>query len=160
MAYSLCVSGAQAFLPSFYRRLFESDSVALAGRAGRQRMLSELERAMLGKPPAILINGDPLSMRVILSILDKQRAASVTEALQSGMNAMVARQDEPNDRLQNTLGFSKTEAPLSMKFIRRSRDSSAQGRGTASRRKSFMSNGEPFTCLFDFHDLYVFSNSH
>ncbi len=38
MAYSLYVSGAQQCLPAFYRRLFESGSVAEAVRAGRQQM--------------------------------------------------------------------------------------------------------------------------
>jgi len=41
MAYSLYVSGAQQFLPAFYRRLFEEGSVAQAVRAGRQAMLQE-----------------------------------------------------------------------------------------------------------------------
>jgi tetratricopeptide (TPR) repeat protein len=40
MAYSLYVSGAQEFLPGFYRRLFETGSVAEAVRAGRQQMLA------------------------------------------------------------------------------------------------------------------------
>src|ERR1022692_2279847 len=40
MAYSLYVSGAQVFLPAFYRRLFEAGSVAEAVRAGRQEMLA------------------------------------------------------------------------------------------------------------------------
>ncbi|HEV3458943.1 MAG TPA: tetratricopeptide repeat protein [Thermoanaerobaculia bacterium] len=40
MAYSLYVSGAQEFLPGFYRRLFEAGSVAEAVRAGRQAMLA------------------------------------------------------------------------------------------------------------------------
>jgi tetratricopeptide (TPR) repeat protein len=38
MAYSLYVSGAQQFLPAFYRRLFDSGSLAQAVRAGRQEM--------------------------------------------------------------------------------------------------------------------------
>ena len=38
MAYSLYVSGAQQFLPEFYRRLFEAGSLAVAVRAGRQQM--------------------------------------------------------------------------------------------------------------------------
>ena len=38
MAYSLYVSGAQQFLPAFYRRLFEDGSMAVAVRAGRQEM--------------------------------------------------------------------------------------------------------------------------
>jgi hypothetical protein len=37
MAYSLYVSGGQQFLPAFYRRLFETGSVADATRAGRQQ---------------------------------------------------------------------------------------------------------------------------
>jgi len=38
MAYSLYVSGAQKFLPAFYRRLFEDGNMAAAVRAGRQYM--------------------------------------------------------------------------------------------------------------------------
>jgi len=44
MAYSLYVSGAQVFLPEFYRRLFESGSVAEGVRAGRQQMLADKKR--------------------------------------------------------------------------------------------------------------------
>jgi tetratricopeptide (TPR) repeat protein len=44
MAYSLYVSGAQEFLPAFYRRLFEKGSVAEAVRAGRQEMLAHKGR--------------------------------------------------------------------------------------------------------------------
>jgi hypothetical protein len=44
MAYSLYVSGAQVFLPAFYRRLFEAGSVAEAVRAGRQQMLAHKDR--------------------------------------------------------------------------------------------------------------------
>ena len=44
MAYSLYVSGAQVFLPAFYRRLFEAGSVAEAVRAGRQEMLAHKDR--------------------------------------------------------------------------------------------------------------------
>jgi tetratricopeptide (TPR) repeat protein len=43
-AYSLYVSGAQVFLPEFYRRLFESGSVAEGVRAGRQQMLADKNR--------------------------------------------------------------------------------------------------------------------
>jgi len=38
MSYSLYVSGAQQFLPSFYRRLFEEGDIGAAVRAGRQQM--------------------------------------------------------------------------------------------------------------------------
>ncbi|MEI2741524.1 MAG: tetratricopeptide repeat protein [Candidatus Competibacter sp.] len=41
MAYSLYVSGAEAFLPAFYRRLFEIGNMAEAMRAGRQAMLEK-----------------------------------------------------------------------------------------------------------------------
>ena len=44
MAYSLYVSGGQQFLPGFYRRLFESGSMAAATRAGRQEMLADPKR--------------------------------------------------------------------------------------------------------------------
>ncbi|MCP4687661.1 MAG: CHAT domain-containing protein, partial [Desulfobacterales bacterium] len=44
MAYSLYVTGAQTFLPAFYRRLFDTGSVARAARAGRQQMFSEPNR--------------------------------------------------------------------------------------------------------------------
>ena len=44
MAYSLYVSGGQQFLPDFYRRLFESGSMAAATRAGRHQMLAHPER--------------------------------------------------------------------------------------------------------------------
>ena len=44
MAYSLYVSGGQQFLPEFYRRLFESGSVAEATRAGRCEMLAHPKR--------------------------------------------------------------------------------------------------------------------
>jgi hypothetical protein len=44
MAYSLYVSGAQQFLPAFYRGLFETGNVARAVRAGRQEMRAHPER--------------------------------------------------------------------------------------------------------------------
>src|SRR5437764_12380443 len=48
MAYSLYVSGAQVFLPAFYRRLFEAGSAAGAVRAGRQGLAAHNERACAG----------------------------------------------------------------------------------------------------------------
>ncbi|MGB0069175.1 MAG: CHAT domain-containing protein, partial [Isosphaeraceae bacterium] len=44
MAYSLYVSGAQEFLPAFYRDLFRTGNVAEAARAGRQRMFQRKDR--------------------------------------------------------------------------------------------------------------------
>jgi tetratricopeptide (TPR) repeat protein len=44
MAYSLYVTGAQVFLPAFYRRLFEDGNMEKAVRAGRQQMLADMKR--------------------------------------------------------------------------------------------------------------------
>lgn len=41
MSYSLWVSGAKAFVPAFYKRLFEEGDIAEAMRAGRQEMFRE-----------------------------------------------------------------------------------------------------------------------
>ncbi|WP_433971413.1 tetratricopeptide repeat protein [Tunturiibacter lichenicola] len=70
MAYSLYVSGAQVFLPAFYRRLFEEGSVAEAVRAGRQEMLAHKGRVCVrGKYPLedwllpVLYQQDPQDFR-------------------------------------------------------------------------------------------------
>jgi hypothetical protein len=44
MAYSLYVSGAQEFLPGFYRELFRTGEISRATRAGRQEMLARRGR--------------------------------------------------------------------------------------------------------------------
>lgn len=44
MAYSLYVSGAQVFLPSFYSSLFDSGSLTEAVRSGRQQMFARKDR--------------------------------------------------------------------------------------------------------------------
>ena len=44
MAYSVYVSAAQEFLPSFYLRLFQSGSFAEASRAGRQQLVQQQSR--------------------------------------------------------------------------------------------------------------------
>jgi tetratricopeptide (TPR) repeat protein len=44
MAYSLYVSGAQEFLPAFYRDLFRTGDVPQAARGGRQRMFQQKQR--------------------------------------------------------------------------------------------------------------------
>jgi CHAT domain-containing protein len=68
MAYSLYVSGAQQFLPPFYRRLFEEGSMAGALRAGRQQMFRQDKRVCVrGKFPLqdwllpVLYQQDPLN---------------------------------------------------------------------------------------------------
>ncbi len=47
MGHSLYVSGAQQFVPAFYRRLLETANVAEAVRAGRQNMLAHDQRPCL-----------------------------------------------------------------------------------------------------------------
>ncbi len=52
MGYNLYVSGAQQFVPAFYRRLLETANVAEATRAGRQAMLAHNQRpCLLGEYP-------------------------------------------------------------------------------------------------------------
>ncbi|CAK8720869.1 TPR repeat:TPR repeat [Candidatus Electrothrix laxa] len=52
MGYNLYVSGAQQFVPAFYRRLLETANVAEATRAGRQAMLAHNQRpCLLGEHP-------------------------------------------------------------------------------------------------------------
>ena len=46
MAYSLYVSGAEEFLPAFYRRVFETGNLAEGMRAGRQAMLAQAGRVL------------------------------------------------------------------------------------------------------------------
>ncbi len=67
MAYSLYVSGAQQFIPAFYRRFFETGKISQAMRAGRQQMLAEPYRVCVrGKFPLadwllpVLYQQDPL----------------------------------------------------------------------------------------------------
>jgi tetratricopeptide (TPR) repeat protein len=68
MAYSLYVSGAQRFLPVFYRRFFEEGSMAIAVKAGRQEMWQHDKRACVrGEFPLqdwllpVLYQQDPLN---------------------------------------------------------------------------------------------------
>ncbi|MCP4692358.1 MAG: hypothetical protein GY859_30210, partial [Desulfobacterales bacterium] len=58
-----------------------------------------------------LLNGHPLSMRVILPMLEKQSAASAAQALQTGMANAKSTDDETNARLYATLGFAQTALP-------------------------------------------------
>ena len=57
MAYSLYVSGAQEFLPAFYRDLFRTGDVAQAARAGRQRMFEQKDRVCAGPVSARRLAG-------------------------------------------------------------------------------------------------------
>lgn len=52
MGYSLYVSGAKEFIPAFYERLFSTGKVSEAMRAGRGRMLQQMQRdCVIGKLP-------------------------------------------------------------------------------------------------------------
>ena len=52
MGYSLYVSGAKAFIPAFYERLFSTGKVSEAVRAGRGKMLQQSARdCIVGKLP-------------------------------------------------------------------------------------------------------------
>jgi tetratricopeptide (TPR) repeat protein len=80
MAYSLYVSGAQVFLPAFYRRLFEAGSVAEAVRAGRQEMLAHKDRVCArGRYPLedwllpVLYQQDPLDFTFATSLPSRDR---------------------------------------------------------------------------------------
>ena len=75
MAYALTVSGAQVFLPAFYRRLFEDGSVAEAVRGGRQEMLAHKERVCArGRYPLedwllpVLYQQDPLDFSFVAGV--------------------------------------------------------------------------------------------
>jgi tetratricopeptide (TPR) repeat protein len=95
MAYSLYVSGAQQFLPAFYRRLFEDGSVAVAVRAGRQQMWEHDKRTCVrGEFPLqdwllpVLYQQDPLSFSFVADA-QKQfvpRASKLPEELRSEKN--------------------------------------------------------------------------
>ncbi len=93
--------------------------VGISGLSGEERwlyleeILGAMGAAINREDPDLvrlmdLLNGHPLSMRVILPMLEKQNAASVTEALQSGMSAIVTCYNEPNARLYSALGFAQT----------------------------------------------------
>ncbi|MFI5117919.1 MAG: CHAT domain-containing protein [Terriglobales bacterium] len=95
MAYSLYVSGAQQFLPAFYRRLFEAGSMAVAVRAGRQQMWEHDKRICVrGEFPLqdwllpVLYQQDPLSFSFVTDA-QKQfvpRASKLPEELRREKN--------------------------------------------------------------------------
>ncbi|MCP3971148.1 MAG: CHAT domain-containing protein, partial [Rhodobacteraceae bacterium] len=71
MGYNLYVSGAQQFVPAFYRRLLENGDVAEATRAGRRAMLERDARiCALGEHPLqdwlvpVLYQQDPILLPV------------------------------------------------------------------------------------------------
>jgi tetratricopeptide (TPR) repeat protein len=95
MAYSLYVSGAQHFLPAFYRRLFEAGSMAVAVRAGRQQMWQHDQRTCVrGKFPLqdwllpVLYQQDPLNFSFATELREKAvpRASRLPEDLRREKN--------------------------------------------------------------------------
>jgi tetratricopeptide (TPR) repeat protein len=76
MAYSLYVSGAQQFLPAFYRRLFESGSMAVAVRAGRQQMWQHDKR--------VCVRGEFPLEDWLLPVLYQQEPLDLSFAKQAG----------------------------------------------------------------------------
>ncbi len=83
MAYSLYVSGAEVFVPAFYRRLFELGNVSEAVRSGRQAMLQDRGRV----------------------------CARGKFALDDWLVPVVYQQDPPDLWAQNSVGFRR-EPPL------------------------------------------------
>jgi tetratricopeptide (TPR) repeat protein len=108
MAYTLYVSGAQVFLPAFYRRLFEAGSVAEAVRAGRQEMLAHKERVCArGRYPLedwllpVLYQQDPV---------DFQFAKAIKGALQPEVSP--SRLPEEVTKHREVYGFVGRDGPL------------------------------------------------
>jgi hypothetical protein len=94
MAYSLYVSGAQEFLPAFYRRLFESGGIAEATRAGRQQMLSQKERmSPRGLYPLedwllpVLYQQAPLDFQFTTQAQPKQRSSRLPQEVSEHRDA-------------------------------------------------------------------------
>ena len=88
MAYSLYVSGAQVFLPAFYRRLFQAGSVAEAVREGRQQMLAHKGRVCVrGRYPLedwllpVLYQQDPLDFSFAAQAARPKRESRLPEQI-------------------------------------------------------------------------------
>ncbi len=101
MGYNLYVSGAQQFVPAFYRRLLENGDVAEATRAGRRAMLERDARiCALGEHPLqdwlvpVLYQQDPILLPV--AALQKETEGQETplpeEAQDLGDYGFIGRQ--------------------------------------------------------------------
>jgi tetratricopeptide (TPR) repeat protein len=113
MAYSLYVSGAQVFLPAFYRRLFESGSVAEAARFGRQQMFAHPERVCVrGKHPLqdwlvpVVYQQDPLDFSFVQQN-DRQPQPSESGKKKDAAMLPPEIRDE-----ENPYGFIGRDGPL------------------------------------------------
>jgi tetratricopeptide (TPR) repeat protein len=111
MAYSLYVSGAQQFLPAFYRRLFESGRVAEATRAGRQQMVS--------RPQRVCARGEYPLEDWLVPVLYEQDAPDVSFAVGASAAGAPAGERAPGPALppeardaENPYGFIGRGGPL------------------------------------------------
>lgn len=90
MSYSLYVSGAQQFLPAFYKRLFERGTFAEAARAGRQKMFQERGR--------VCVRGKYELEDWLVPVVYQQEA----EALSSAARVEYTRAGEPRQTLKSS----------------------------------------------------------
>ncbi|MCY2995426.1 MAG: CHAT domain-containing protein [Planctomycetota bacterium] len=118
MAYSLYVSGAQQFLPTFYQRLFESGNVADATRAGRQQMLSRPQRVCArGEYPLedwlvpVLYEQDPLDVSFVRQASAKAPAKAPAKASAKTRAAGPALPPDAQDT-ENPYGFIGRDGAL------------------------------------------------
>ncbi len=104
MTYSLCVSGAQVFLPAFYGRLFETGSVAEATLAGRQQMLSNKKRISARGP-------FPLE-DWLLPVLYQQVPVDFGFARQSKVEVLESRLPKDVQEHRDEYGFIGRDGPI------------------------------------------------
>jgi tetratricopeptide (TPR) repeat protein len=104
MAYALYVSGAQVFLPAFYRRLFEKGSVADAVRAGRQEMVAHKGR--------VCARGRYPLEDWLLPVLYQQDATDFTFAAQANLPQKPTRLPEEVSSYRPPYGFVGREGPI------------------------------------------------
>jgi hypothetical protein len=79
MAYSLYMSGAQQFLPEFYRSLFHEGSMAVAVKAGRQQMWQHDKR--------VCVRGEFPLQDWLLPVLYQQDPLNFSFAKEAGKSA-------------------------------------------------------------------------
>ena len=111
MAYSLYVSGAQQFLPAFYRRLFETGQVADAVRAGRQQMLA--------RPKRVCARGQFPLDDWLVPVLYEQDPLDVSFAREASAREAIPREERPFPEVpaeardeQNPYGFVGRDAAV------------------------------------------------
>lgn len=98
MAYSLYVSGAQQFLPAFYKRLFDDGSMAVAVKAGRQEMWQHDKR--------VCVRGEFPLQDWLLPVLYQQDPLNFAFAKQAGTVApREPKLPEELQREKNPYGF-------------------------------------------------------